>query len=276
MSSDDVDFSFDGRVALSYDEVRAHPPEVSHSVAAVIAAEVGPNARILEPGVGTGRIALPLVAAGCKVVGADISAPMLTALAEKSQTSPGQLDLIRCDLAKLPLVPGSFDAIVCVHVLHLIADWQNLLHRLVALLKPGGIMILGRDWIDPASFAGQIRNEFRRAVVELSETIVSPPGARGFVAALIELGMQAEADGAERTAAEWQTQLAPGQVLDEIRSKNDAESWVLPDELLGRVMERLDELAAKTWPDTDEPQPVKRRFVYSVLRAPRPIEAGQP
>lgn len=269
MSSDDVDFSFDGRVALSYDEVRAHPPEVSRAVAAVIADEVGPNARILEPGVGTGRIALPLVAAGCQVVGADISPSMLTALAEKPQQGSGRLDLIRCDISKLPLVAGSFDAIVCVHVLHLIANWEDLLRQLVALLKPGGIIILGRDWIDPASFAGQIRNEFRRAVVELSETIVSPPSARGFVAALIELGMQTEADGAERTAAEWQTALAPSQVLDEIRSKNDAESWVLPDELLGRVMERLDDLAAKTWPDTDGARPVKRRFVYSLLRAPK-------
>lgn len=269
MPGENIDFRFDTRVAVEYDAVRGHPAEVSAEIGRVIAREAGEGALLFEPGVGTGRIALPVIAAGCDVVGADISADMLAALRGAGRDYAGQLDLVRCDIADLPFRDAVFDAVVCVHVLHLIEDWRGLLRRLLEVLKPGGTIILGRDWIDPASFAGQIRNEFRRAVVEFSETIVAPPGARAFVEALIESGAEADEDGAERTAAEWQTEVTPRQLLDEIRSRNDAESWVLPDELLGRVMNHLDAYAAGTWSDIDEPLPVTRRFVYSILHAPQ-------
>lgn len=268
MSNENIDFSFDTRVAETYNEIRAHPLDVSAVIGRAIAHETGEQGLLLEPGVGTGRIALPVITAGCDVVGVDVSAFMLGALIDKRGDQPGQLDLVRADISQLPFQPSTFDAVLCVHVLHLIEDWQGLLRNLLALLKPGGKIILGRDWVDPESFAGQIRNEFRRAVVELSETIVAPPGARAFVNTLIEQGAIAEDDGAERTACEWQTELSPRQVLDEIRSKDDAESWVLPDDLLARVMQHLDDFAAGVWPDIDQPQPVKRRFVYTVLRTP--------
>lgn len=268
MAGDDLDFSFDTRVATRYDEVRGHPPDVSRTIGEVICQEAGPGARLLEPGVGTGRIALPLVAAGCDVVGVDLSAQMLGALHGARREGRGRLDLVRCDISRLPFRSGVFDAVVCVHVLHLIEDWRGLLQRLLTILKPGGTIILGRDWIDPDSFAGQLRNEFRRLVVELSETIVAPPGARAFVDALVEMGAEAVEEGAERSVVEWQTQLAPRQVLDEIRTREDAESWVLPDDLLARVTAGLEEFAARTWADIDRPQPVRRRFVQSIFRAP--------
>jgi hypothetical protein len=95
-----------------------------------------------------------------------------------------------------------------------------------------------------------------------------PTGARGFVQQMLELGAEAEAQGAEKTAVEWETELTPRQVLDGIRSRDDAESWVLPDDLLGRVMERLDAHCDQHWPDRDAPHMVKRRFVYSLFRSP--------
>jgi hypothetical protein len=92
--------------------------------------------------------------------------------------------------------------------------------------------------------------------------------ARGFVAQLIEFGAEAVDAATSRSAVEWQTPLSPRQVLDGIRSRDDAESWVLPDALLTRVMERLDRYAAERWSDTAVTQPVTRRFVYSLFRVP--------
>ncbi len=266
MTESPLDFRFDDRVAKTYDAVRAHPPEVSERVGEVLAGIVGRGGRVFEPGVGTGRIALPLVAAGCEVVGADLSMDMLSAMLEQRSRAAGRLGLVQCDLNALPFRSAVFDGVLCVHVLHLIDDWASLLNSLVAMLKPGGVLILGRDWIDPASFAGMIRNEFRRSVVELSTTIESPPGARAFVHALAEQGVHPEGDEPEQVAAEWETTLAPAQLLDQIRTRDDAESWVLPDELLGRVMERLDNFAKAEWSSLTEPQAVTRRFVYSMMR----------
>jgi hypothetical protein len=74
-----------------------------------------------------------------------------------------------------------------VHVLHLV-DSRSVLRQLLQLVRPGACIILARDWVDPASFAGQLRNEFRQAVVDLAESVDFPTGARGFVQQLIELG----------------------------------------------------------------------------------------
>lgn len=259
-----MDYRFDDRVAVQYDALRGHPAEVSREIGKALSRIVGVGATVLEPGVGTGRIALPLTAAGCRVVGVDVSEQMLSAL---SGRAPAELTLVRGDITALPFSENAFDAAVCVHVLHLV-DSRTVLARLMELVRPGGSIILARDWVDPASFAGQLRNEFRQAVVDLAETVDFPTGARGFVMQLAEMGAEAVANGEEQVMTEWETTLSPRQVLDGIGSRDDAESWVLPDPLLARVMERLEAFAAERWSDPAAPQKVTRRFVYSLFRVP--------
>mgnify|MGYP001108003350 CR=1 FL=1 len=250
-STEHLDYRFDDRVAKQYDALRGHPPEVSPHIGVALANLFGSGARVLEPGVGTGRIALPLIAEGCEVVGVDLSAQMLGALKDCKQPN---LHLVHGDITQLPFRDNTFDAAVCVHVLHLV-DSRRGLRQLLQLVRPGGWIVLARDWIDPACFAGQLRNEFRKAVVELAESVDFPEGARGHVQQLLSLG-------------EWQTELSPSQVLDGIRSRDDAESWVLPDALLQRVMQHLDRYSAEQWNDLTVKQPVTRRFVYSLFRVP--------
>lgn len=264
MSDGGLDYRFDDRVAVQYDALRGHPPDVSPQIGRAIAALAGEGATVLEPGVGTGRIALPLTDAGCRVVGVDLSADMLRALAGREQD---KLALVRGDITALPFRDDAFDAAICVHVLHLV-DSRAVLRQLLQLVRSGGCIVLARDWVDPASFAGQLRNEFRQAVVDLAEAVGFPTGARGFVTQLIEFGAEAVAGGEEQVAVEWQTPLSPRQVLDGIRSRDDAESWVLPDALLATVMERLDRYAAEHWSDIAATQSVTRRFVYSLFRVP--------
>ena len=45
---------------------------------------------MLEIGVGTGRIALPLAARGCHITGVDIASEMLAELRRKGERSPGK------------------------------------------------------------------------------------------------------------------------------------------------------------------------------------------
>jgi len=262
--SDSLDYRFDTRVARQYDALRGHPPEVSAEVGRTLARLLGPSARVLEPGVGTGRMALPLVAAGSEVVGVDLSADMLGILAGHAVSGLG---LVRGDITRLPFREAAFDAALCTHVLHLV-DSRCVLEQLLRLVRCGGSIVLARDWVDPASFAGQLRNLFRASVVELADDVEFPVGARGHVQQMMELGAIALDEGAEQTAVEWQTDLSPQQVLDGIRSRDDAESWVLPDDLLERVMARLDAWSLEQWSDLAAPQPVTRRFVYALFRVP--------
>lgn len=269
-----LDYRFDQRVVQQYDALRGHPPEVADQIGEAIAAQIGTGSRILELGVGTGRIALPVAAAGCELVGVDLSSHMLSALLRRLRDERiSGIHLAQASITALPFRESVFDGALAVHVLHLVADWQSVLTAVSRMLRPGGTLVLGRDWVDPESFAGKIRNHFRRTVVEVG-TDMLPPGASAaappsggaaIVQHLMALGAQPVGQG-EITAAEWRTELSPRQVLDGIRSRDDAESWVLPDDVLTETMRRLDAFAAEQWPDLDQAQAVTRRFMMGVFR----------
>lgn len=269
-----LDYRFDTRVAVQYDALRGHPPEVADDIGRAIAAQMGTGARVLELGVGTGRIAVPLAKAGCQVVGIDLSAHMLTALARRVDHEGLQhIQLAQADITALPFAERVFDGAMAVHVLHLVSDWAGVLGQLSRLIRPGGTLVLGRDWVDPQSMAGQIRNQFRQTVLSVGTdmlppgaTAAAPPsGGAAIVQCLMGLGAQ-PLSREEIVAAEWRTELSPRQILEGIRSRDDAESWVLPDEVLHETMRRLDVFAAQTWPDLDAALPVTRRFLMGVFR----------
>lgn len=101
--------TYGDRFADVYDDWYDEPEVTSSAVAAVaaLAAEVtSRGARLLELGVGTGRLALPLAAAGLSVTGLDASTEMLDRLRAK----PGGdgVRLATGDMAG-PLPDGPFD-----------------------------------------------------------------------------------------------------------------------------------------------------------------------
>lgn len=267
-----LDFSFDARVAVQYDELRGHPPAVSRAIGSAVAREAVPGSRLLELGVGTGRIALPVAGAGCEVVGIDLSAEMLAGLAPRLRRHAGAaVALVRGDIAALPFRARAFDGVMATHVLHLVPDWKAVLGGLARVLRPGGLILLGRDWVDPASMAGRIRMAFRQAVIAAGFNTAAPAGGKPLHDALLGLGASPQRIGpAEIVAAEWRAEISPAQVLEGIRSRDDAESWVLPDEILVPVSRELERFAAEQWPETKTPQTVLRRFVIGTYRLYRP------
>src|SRR5579872_5447621 len=76
--------SFDRAVGF-YDATRGYPPGVDEHIADAIVAAVAATAktRFLEMGIGTGRIAFPLIKRGYHYTGIDLSAAMMERLREK-------------------------------------------------------------------------------------------------------------------------------------------------------------------------------------------------
>jgi ubiquinone/menaquinone biosynthesis C-methylase UbiE len=96
--------------------------------------------RVLEIGVGTGRIARPLNDRGIEVTGIDASRSMLAVARSK-----GVPRLVRGNAYHLPFPDGAFDATLFVHVLHIldrrgeaIAEAERVgRHGAYALVHPG-------------------------------------------------------------------------------------------------------------------------------------------
>jgi SAM-dependent methyltransferase len=98
---------------------------------------------VVELGVGTGRIAVPIAAEGISVIGVDSSAGMLAVCAERARLAgvDGRLDLRLGDLRDPP-VDGPVELVICPFrsFLHLEddAERRSALAAVFRLLAPGG------------------------------------------------------------------------------------------------------------------------------------------
>ena len=79
--SDSVSFD---RAAEYYDATRGYTPEGERAMVDILTDELRGRGRVLEIGVGTGQVALPLHAAGIPLVGLDLARPMMDRLVEKA------------------------------------------------------------------------------------------------------------------------------------------------------------------------------------------------
>jgi ubiquinone/menaquinone biosynthesis C-methylase UbiE len=140
--------SFD-RAADFYDATRALPAAVHQRLTTMLASELSSRRLCLEIGVGTGRIALPLVAAGVPMIGADIAPKMLRRLVVNAGGRQ-PLPLCLADVNVLPFVAGGFDAVLASHVLHLVPDWRATVDEAVRVLEPGGLFLVDFGGAPPA------------------------------------------------------------------------------------------------------------------------------
>ena len=89
-------------------------PDVTdiEATVALVGSLAGPHGRVLELGVGTGRLALPLAASGLCVTGVDVSSEMLARLAEADPD--GAVTAVLGDMAgELPA--GEFDVVLVAY-----------------------------------------------------------------------------------------------------------------------------------------------------------------
>jgi SAM-dependent methyltransferase len=136
------DRTYGESMADVYDDWYADVTDVDATVA-LVAELAGPEGRVLELGVGTGRLAVPLALAGLDVVGIDASAAMLDRLARRDGG-----DAVRAVLGDMvdDLPAGPFDAaLVAYNTIFNLTDAtrQQACFRSVAeRLAPGGAFVV--------------------------------------------------------------------------------------------------------------------------------------
>lgn len=139
--------SFD-RATAYYDRTRGMSTRTVEAVTSLLMNEIGERDPVLEIGIGTGRIALPLKERGADMFGVDLSPKMLEVLRSKSTEVPVAV----ADATRLPFPDASFGAALGCHVLHLIPRWRSALEELVRVARPGAVVLIdlggwgGGDW----------------------------------------------------------------------------------------------------------------------------------
>ncbi|GIG86259.1 class I SAM-dependent methyltransferase [Plantactinospora endophytica] len=169
-------------IADIYDEPGQCPPDAEY--AASFLDELGRGRpegrpRILEFGIGTGRIALPLADRGCDVTGVDSSAAML----EKCRVADdqGRLRLVHDTMETVDAGHSSFDIVFAAYNTLFLALSQEEQIEVFANarrhLVPGGRFVVQALVPDPASFTGNQRirvYDLDKDLVDLDVTLHDP------------------------------------------------------------------------------------------------------
>jgi SAM-dependent methyltransferase len=162
------------RAAEYYDRTRVTDPEALAETLDVIEGEIAGRSTVLEIGVGTGALAVPLAERGHDVVGMDLSTAMLGQLRQKSAGLP----VAAGDATRLPFADDAFAGAYARWVLHLIPAWRDAVAELARVVGSGGVVL-----IEPGGYRGTWLEIWRRLRDELGD-VAHPIGLdtneRGF------------------------------------------------------------------------------------------------
>jgi ubiquinone/menaquinone biosynthesis C-methylase UbiE len=240
--------SFD-RAAEYYDRTRLTDEASIGATLDLLEGEFRDRGRVLEIGVGTGALALPLAARGIPVTGIDLALPMMRKLIEKaSDRSP--VFLAQADATLLPFRDASFAGAYARWVLHLIPGWRGAVSELCRVLAPGGTVI-----IEPGGYRGRWTAVMARVMQEIGPS--AGPVGLDSRAGFDRLDEAFAASGAvQRNLPEI---MMPGEgsslaeFFEEATGKVYSWTWKVPDDELRRGLDRVREWAAEKFGDLDAP-----------------------
>jgi len=230
--------SFD-RAADYYDATRALPPDVSAKLTEAILVELRGAGRLLEVGVGTGRISRPLMERGLRVAGVDIAPQMMARLRDQLTPAHTPPDLLLADATRLPFRDGSFPALLFVHVLHLIPDWRDAVAEMRRVLAPGGVVLShwdqtkGANWGEPSK-----ASDWDAAGEWWKEALQERGFQRRKRANIPDIGAALAAGGETRvmTIDRREELSTVAEELDLTRNRIHSWNWEIPDDLYAELL----------------------------------------
>lgn len=245
MSSGSVSFD---RAAEYYDRTRSNPDHVQRRLTEVLAAELRLRQPVLEIGVGTGRIALPLHQAGIRLVGADLSRPMMDRLVAKAG-GRAPFPLVQTDATRLPFADAAFGAAQAAHVLHLILSWRAVLAELARVVRPGGVVLIDQGLGRTRQWWDALQDRFRQEV-GMERRFTGVEGPEEIDAAMEALGGRLRLLPRARGSAS----LRPEEAIEELEQGVFSWTWNLTEDELLRAAQATRAWAQARFGSLDRPR----------------------
>jgi SAM-dependent methyltransferase len=175
-----------------------------------------------------------------------------------------ELPIAIADATHLPFGSAAFDAVLFVHVLHLLADPAGALRAARAALRPGGRLLYGRQEF-PAS-------PMLRATAAVREIFSEVAGVEGESRSPHERATEAFAQHAralgvepvESLLATWEERTTGRRLLEHVAGRVWSSTWDIPDALMPEVLRRLTPRIEALFGDLDGPVLLRSRFTLAV------------
>jgi SAM-dependent methyltransferase len=208
--------AFDGQAPkFERAPVQSDPVALKHLVAT---ANFPPNSLVLDAGCGPGLVSAALLEAGHRVEGVDLSSEMI---ARARQRCAPYGDRARFQQSSVydPTLTGPYDGAISRYVLHHVTDRAAFIARQVALVRPGGVVVLSDHTSDPDLALADGHEELERARDRTHVRNLSPGGLVDLLAAagLVDLSLVEEAF--ELDFDEWFDRGTPTAPKEEVRAR---------------------------------------------------------
>jgi SAM-dependent methyltransferase len=248
------------RAADFYDATRGFPPGIEAQAAEAIAqaGRLHDDSHVLEIGIGTGRIALPLARHVRHIQGVDLSEPMLRRLRAKQNGEA--IRVVQGDVTLLPLASGLFDAVVAVHVFHLVGDYRAALAEARRVLKPDGRLIHAFGDNERTSTLDQVWSDITGGGRGAD---VGMPWAKRKTVAEDE-GWTSDGE----YAVEYEVRRSPAAYLQQVRDRCWSSCWRMSDETLAEGIRGMEAYIAEHYADPKADEIIPSRFVARAYRPP--------
>ncbi len=227
--------------------------------ALVGAAPRGRGSSFLEVGTGSGRLTRPLAAQGVPLMGVDVSRHKLGQLTSGMTHPP--LPLTQADASHLPFADASFDALVTVHVMHLVRDQARAMREFRRILRPGGVYLRRSEQSKGTELPDQIRARWEVLLAERG--LVQRHGARDDNA----LNPQLRALGATCRPvpiAEHPWRTTPGREIERVGARSQGSAWQVPAGELEGLLCQLSSWAAGEFGGLEREVVCREEFVLHV------------
>jgi ubiquinone/menaquinone biosynthesis C-methylase UbiE len=239
-----------------YDETRSFPDGVQERISAFIARRAGldHDTRLLEIGIGTGRMALPLSQYVQEIYGVDISRRMMQRL--RSKQAGERVYLAQANGTRLPFADNTFPYVMISHVLHLVPNPSAILDEIARVVTSDGLFLhCFSRWTDVGDMA-YIREAWQRH---------QPDHKRGGYnwsntdSILHQSGWRVRAE----PEFEYNAVSTPREFLNNVKNRVWSSTWEVSDEQLQPGINAI-EAAIETHFDGDAETIVRQKRTFKI------------
>ncbi len=155
---------------------------------------------ILDAGCGTGVFTLAILAAGARIIGLDLSPPMLNSAVRKCRFLP--FSPVAGDMGCLPFPDESFDKSISLTALEFIEDGKQAVSELFRVTKRGGVVVVATlnsksPWAERRKQeAGKRKTIFSSAIFRSPEEMLDLSLLPGIVKTAVHFSKDADPEAA--------------------------------------------------------------------------------